>query len=505
MGRYETTRLEGIPKMATNLQYLEPHATEAEIAVLGSILVNPGCYGSVSHILTTEDFFIERHGWIWSTIDDLIERGIGPDPVTVSIELDKHGHLAEAGSTSYLLSLINQTPSSLNVEGFARMVAEFSYRRRLIRFSEMVAGLAHRDTTSLVDIHDKISHALTDLGGKAINKHRSAREAFGDFSEAFAVRVQDAIDGTPQIGLDVGIPEWNTVLDGDFRPGSYIGLMGPTKIGKTWAMMQMALASARRVPVIYFSLENLEESLLNRFIAIHAGVPLTCVKTGLYKGAPMPPEMLEKVYRAADELALLPIEFVTHLNSAKEIAHHIKSATIRHGTVGMAFVDTLNQLADASSDGQYENLVRASGRLLQTMRGTGWGIVTAIQMRIELRVGMSAQAAKDAGYPGIHSVEGCRKIAQDLSKLIGIYRSDYVAEKTNNPSFTDPQCPSGQALFVDVASRDSEGMTDKLVLWNRSIPRFETALLPSRTIEAPAVQQSFVGASHPDNGNGDLR
>jgi replicative DNA helicase len=456
---------------------LAPHATEAEEAVLGSVLVNPVSYAEVSTLINPDDFFIVRNAWIWSSFEALSTRGIEPDIVTVATELEAQGHIAEVGGYSYLAQLTAHTPSSLNIVGYAKMVAEFAYRRRLIDFASTTARMAHSDETSLLEIHDRISRSLTDLGGKTIRTHRSAREAFTDFAGDFAVRLQDARDGQPHVGLDLGLPEWNTLMDGDFRPGGYIGIMGLTKIGKTWAMMQMAEAAAHQVPVLYFSLENLEESLLNRFAAIHSGVPLTCIRTGLYKGSPMPDDMASKVYQASDALARLPIEFVCHLNSAREIEYHIKAATIRHGQVGMAFIDTLNQLADAatSSSDRYENLAKASGRVLQTMRATGWGMVAAIQMRMELKAGMKTKVAKQAAFPAIQSVEGCRKIVQDVSKLIGIYRADYVAEKINSPGYYDEQCPPGMASFIDVAARDSEGNTDCLVRWNKRVPRFETA------------------------------
>jgi replicative DNA helicase len=460
-----------------HVELLAPHSVDAEQAVLGAIIGNPSSFGHVAGSLTAEDFFIVRHAWIWESFCSLAERGIEPDFVTVSAELERLGRLAEIGGAGYLTEIVIRTPSDLGIEGYARMVAECAYRRRLIDFGSTTANLAHKDDLSLVEIHDRISRALTDIGGKAIRTHRSAREAFSDFAGDFAVRLQDARDGLPHVGLDLGMPEWNRLMDGDFRPGGYIGIMGLTKIGKTWAMMQMAEAAARQVPVQYFSLENLEESLLNRFAAIHSGVPLTCIRTGMYKGAPMPDDMAAKVYQASDALASLPIEFVCHLNSAREIEHHIKAATIRHGQVGMAFIDTLNQLADATtnSSDRYENLAKASGRVLQTMRSTGWGMVAAIQMRMELKAGMKAKVAKQAAFPTIQSVEGCRKIVQDVSKLVGIYRADYVAEKINNPGFFDEQCPPGMALFTDVAARDSEGSTDCLVRWNKKVPRFETA------------------------------
>lgn len=454
-----------------------PHNVDAEKAVLGAVINDPPVFSRVSNMLTVDDFFIERHGWVWETFVSLMERGIEPDFVTVCSELSTKDKLEQAGGQGYILSLVTAAPGGWNAAGYARLVAETAYRRRLIGLASTTAKLAHSAEVSLIEINDRISRALTNLGGRTVNTYRSAREAFGDFSEDFAMRLQDARDGSPHTGLDTGIPEWNKIFSGDFREGAYIGIMGLTRIGKTWAMMQLARAAAAQRPTIYISLENLEESLKDRFIALEAGIPLTCVRTATYKGRPMPDDMANRIFKASDTLASLPLEFVCHLNNSSEIEHHIKSATIRHGSTGMAFVDTLNQLADSVRRGseRYENLAKASGQLLRTMRSTGWGIVTAIQMRIELKAGMEIKTAKDVSYPTIHAVEGCKKIAQDVSKLIGIYRSDYVAEKTNNAGFYDEQCPRGMALFVDVASRDSEGKTDMLLRWNPAIPRFESA------------------------------
>jgi replicative DNA helicase len=476
---------------------LAPHSVEAEEAVIGSGLIDPFAYSALADIISPADFFIERHCWAWEAMGDLHAQGIGIDYLTVQQRLAEQGRLAEFGGPAYLLSLVNRTPSSLNADGYARIVANMAYRRRLIDVMQLGARLAHSEQTSLVAIQDHISDALGKLGGRLINTHRSAKAVYEDFTQAFALRLANAADGGPAVGLDAGLPEWNAVFDGDFKPGSYVGVMGPTKIGKSWALMQMALAAATQLPVVFFSLENMEESVRERMIALDTGVPFSAIRRGLYLDKPMPQAMADRVFDSASRLAKLPIEFVTHLNSVKEIAAHIKAATVRHGEVGIAFVDTLNQLADSYVDDgkRYENLVRASGRLLQTMRATGWGIVTAVQMRIELQAGMSAARAKEVAYPTIHSVEGAKKIAQDASKLIGIYRADYIADQTRNPDFYDAECPAGMALFVDVAARDSEGTTDKLVAWNKSVPRYETGIRRIDFDDRAALGSTFVAHS----------
>ena len=42
-----------------------PHNLDAEQAVLGSVLIDPDAVHKIMPILTGEDFFSERHRWIW--------------------------------------------------------------------------------------------------------------------------------------------------------------------------------------------------------------------------------------------------------------------------------------------------------------------------------------------------------------------------------------------------------------------------------------------------------
>ena len=62
---------------------LEPHSTDAEEAVLGSILINPDAYDEASAIITREMFFIERNGMVWGAIKRLVDRNEEVDNVTV--------------------------------------------------------------------------------------------------------------------------------------------------------------------------------------------------------------------------------------------------------------------------------------------------------------------------------------------------------------------------------------------------------------------------------------
>lgn len=482
-----------------NAEQLAPHNIEAEEATLGAILVNSSCLDEVLHRVSPGDFFVVRNGWILDAILSLKERGIDIDYLTVAHELGIAGRLAECGGETYLLGLVNRTPSSLNAGGYAQLVAEMAYRRRLIDAGETIANLAHSDDTGLTQIHEKVGALFNHLSGKMIRTYQPAGTLFGDFVDDLMQRVRDAEDDRPHMGLTTGIPEWDHIFDGDFQTGTYSIVFGPTGIGKSWAMVQMALAAASQVPVVYVTLENLEERIRERMVAVSSGVPFTFIRYGMVNNKPMDSEMLTRCMQTASDLSHLPLEVVGHVTTSEEIGDHLKAATIRHGRPGICFVDTLNELADAQRrDTRYENLTKASALMLRTMRQTGWGMIAAAQQRLELTAGMKWKAAKNAAYPTKHSLEGARTIVQHVANLIGIYSPDYVAREIHNDDYEDFECPRGQVLFVKVKGRETRPDMDGHVLWNSGIPRFESKGKVIK-VTLPDYIGSHVQVSYPDD------
>jgi replicative DNA helicase len=104
-------------------QRLLPHSLEAECAVLGSILIDENALLRVSDGLMTEDFYDQRHRWIYEAMLALRDAGVPIDLLTVSNQLETLGHLTEVGEAAYLTGLINDVPTSIHAEHYANTVA----------------------------------------------------------------------------------------------------------------------------------------------------------------------------------------------------------------------------------------------------------------------------------------------------------------------------------------------------------------------------------------------
>src|SRR5689334_7255119 len=100
---------------------LAPNSTEAEEAVLGSLLINPDCYLDLT-FLSANDFFIVRNGWIFGAIQALYNRGEAIDNLTVIEELERAGNLEQVGGSAYITRLINNTPTHVNAETYGHQV-----------------------------------------------------------------------------------------------------------------------------------------------------------------------------------------------------------------------------------------------------------------------------------------------------------------------------------------------------------------------------------------------
>lgn len=451
---------------------LAPHNVESEKAVLGTIIGGgeealDRLAQAERHIHSAEDFFLVRHGWIWDAMIHLRDQSMPIDHLTVVSVLERHGQLSEVGGAAYIIGTLLDIPYYINVEGYARIVAEMSYRRRMISVAQNIARAAHSEK-SLVEIHYEVSKEWSSLAGPQAHVFATSRAMMDRHADRMLGRFNgDTLTG----GYSTGLTNLDRAFGGDLNVGVYSIVLGPTGVGKTWLMLQMSLALARQLPVVYISLENIEESLSDRMVALETKMAYSFVKSGKVNGRPMPEDMRARIYAAEDLIATLPFELVEHFTKASEIRSHLQAATIRHGRPGICFVDTLNQLADAiGKEDRYQNLTKASAQLLQTMRLTGWGIVAGAQMKLNLEAGMTRKKAKQAAWPTKKSLEGARTVVQHVRNMVGLYSPDYVAREINDPGYVDPDCMRGHVLAINVKGNENDGKGEGEMAWHEGIP-----------------------------------
>jgi replicative DNA helicase len=268
-----------VSEASTSIVQSQPHSRQAEEAVLGAILIDSESYFSVAQFLKPDDFFIVRNRWIWEVFTRLHERRGPIDYLTVCEELEQQGQLAEVGGPAYIMSLINQTPSSLNADAYARLVEENSVRRRMLHAANDLARLAYDQKQTVETIMDEAEKSIFSISERRV--HHDLQPIQQVLSEVY-----DRVDQLSRRDDEVfGVPTGLVDLDrlfGGLQKSDLLIVAGRPGMGKTGFMLSILKNAAQRHKkhIAMFSLEMSNEQLVQRLIAQETGIDTQRLRTG---------------------------------------------------------------------------------------------------------------------------------------------------------------------------------------------------------------------------------
>ena len=245
-----------------------PHSREAEEGVVGSVLINPDVYYDVARFLVADDFYIHRNKWIWEAFGRLHEQRIPVDLLTLAEELDRASQLTDAGGPAYLMSLINQVPSSLNAESYGRIIEAHSIRRALIANANEQATRAYNEELPISELLDGSVSRVLSLQQRTVSDNRMVT-----MREGLSI-LYDRIDDIAKNGKPESIPthfyDLDKILHGLHKQKLYIVATRPG-LGKSALLTSIAgaVANIDKKHVAIFSLEMENIELITRLMSIH--------------------------------------------------------------------------------------------------------------------------------------------------------------------------------------------------------------------------------------------
>jgi replicative DNA helicase len=256
-----------------------PYNRQAEEAVLGAVLIDPEAYFNVSAFLRGDDFYIVRNRWIWESFTRLHEKRRSIDYLTVCEDLEAQNQLAEAGGQAYILALINQTPSALNVEAYGHIIEDNALRRRMLQAANDLARLAYDQRQTVDTVIDEAEKSIFSIS------ERRVRHDLQPIQQVLS-EVYDRIDSLSQRGDEImGVPTGLIDLDkllGGLQKSDLLIIAGRPGMGKTGFMLSVLKNAAQRYKkhVAMFSLEMSNEQLVQRLIAQETGIDTQRLRTG---------------------------------------------------------------------------------------------------------------------------------------------------------------------------------------------------------------------------------
>jgi len=252
-----------------------PHSTEAEQAVLGSILIDASCMPDVTAMLRPEDFFSDVNQQIYETICTMFNEGQVVDPVTVMDKVKGDDVVKLKDIQRYILELWQITPTAANVKEYARIVQENAIRRGVQAASTDAAKLA-AEGFDLSEVDGALQKAQEVIAGRASVEAVSLRDATLNFYNELSERQKS---GAALRGLPTGFAELDKYLGG-LQPGNMIILAARPGMGKSALALNIAVktSSLSKKTVLFFSLEMSVSELTERLYASAAEIDLSVLR-----------------------------------------------------------------------------------------------------------------------------------------------------------------------------------------------------------------------------------
>ena len=352
----------GMKQVKDTVEKLLPQNIEAECGVLGSIIIDPEAIVQVSDFLHTDDFYRDAHHTIYEVILQLYEEHEPADFITICDELERRNKLEEVGGASYITSLINQVPTSGNVEFYGRIVERTAILRRLIHAAGQIAAIAYEEGDADIAL-DRAEQLIFQIS------QRHARSDFSHMRDILAEYMNKLDQLHERHGSIVGVPTGFTDLDrltGGLQKSDLIVLAARPGIGKTSLAMSMAHNAALKYhnSVAFFSLEMSKDQLAQRLLSMDSGIDQQRLRTGRIEE-----EEWERIVYAMDTLSEANI-WIDDTASITPLEMRSKSRRI-HAQYGidLIIVDYL-QLMQATIGGKRnENRVQEISEISRSLKG----------------------------------------------------------------------------------------------------------------------------------------
>ena len=398
-----------------------PHSVEAEQSVLGAMLIDARCIPDVIEALTGDDFYLKVNRDIYETIYGMFNFSATIDPVTVLDQMKRNGVYDENTSRSYLLQLMDITPTAANVKEYIRIVKDKALLRRIAE----TAGTL----TTLVSEGGETAQAVLDLAEQHIYAIRQGRNTQGleplsrILVDVFARLEELAENGADVPGLATGFVDLDRTLTG-FHPSELILLAARPGMGKTSFALNVLLHAGKYSgkTVVFFSLEMSREQLATRLISSEAFLDNKKLMTGK-----LSPDDWDKVADAS--AALTHTNIYIDDNPSLSVAD-MNAKCRRVENLGLVVIDYLQLMQSSGSATHYagENRQQVVADISRSLK------IMAKELRVPILCLSQLSRANESRSdkrPMLSDLRESGAIEQDADVVMFLYREDYYNKNTD--------------------------------------------------------------------------
>lgn len=443
------------------LDHSPPADIDAELGVLGSILLMPDVCDEVSLILRADDFYDDAHQRLFRHIQDMHDAGRKIDITLLVDQLKSAGDFETIGGASYLFKISHSVPNAAHARYYARIVREKATLRSLIQASTEIlrdAYEARRDPKHLLsEAEQKIFAILDHRGSTSVS---SIREILNQSIDRLDARMRGEHVGG---GVETGFQDLDKLMGG-LHNSELVVLAARPSMGKTAFAMNIAeyVAIELREPTLFVSLEMSAIELADRMLCSVARVNGHRMRNGTISNTDR-----QRLVETAGRISQSPL-FVDDSPSrtVSEIAAAARRIRRREKGLGLIVIDYLQLIEpDNSNDSRQEQVARITRRLKGLARETDVPILCLAQLNRQ------AEDSKDH-RPRLSHLRESGAIEQDADVVMFVHREEYFLRGA------EQQEHEGQAEII-VSKQRNGPVGDIELRWEKEFTRFQN-LAPER-------------------------
>ena len=403
-----------------------PHSPEAEQAVLGSMLLDAECVKDVMDQLRPEDFYLRANREIFETIYSMFVYSKPIDGVTVAGEMEKNG-LYNDNTRSYLLQLMEITPTSANVMEYAKIVRDKALMRAVATAAGDITAMVQEGTGSAGDLLEAAEQKIY-----AIRRGRNAQSMV-----TIGVVLQDVMERLAELtaaggekvpGLSTGFSAVDSKING-LNDSDLLLLAARPGMGKTSMALNVALSAAKESgkTVAIFSLEMSREQLVTRLIATEGLVENTRLVTGNLRESDW-----VKIAEAASALSRTDIRIDD--NPLLTVAD-MNAKCRRLDNLGLVVIDYLQLMTSAGGKGYSgENRQQAVSDISRMLKIMAKELQVPVLCLSQLS---RANEKREDKRPMLSDLRESGAIEQDADIVMFLYRDDYYNEDSEKRNIAE--------------------------------------------------------------------
>ena len=420
---------------------IPPHNEDAERSVLGAAMLSKDALLDILEEVKEDDFYNEKHAEIFRAIWELYTSNSQIDLLTVCEELKKRKSLEMVGGRAFIAALTIELPSTTNAREYAKIVAEKSTLRKMIKTSEDITEKGYEGQMAVKDMLDYAESGIFKIA------QRRQRNDYTKIQDVILENIRIIDEASKNAGKIVGIPTGFKDLDektSGFQRSDLVIVAARPAMGKTAFALNIAQQSAVKFgsSVIIFSLEMSKEQLGSRLLAMQARVEMQKVKQGNLDNKDW-----ERMTIALDELhsAKIVIDDTPGI-SLMEMRNKCRRLKAEQG-LDMVVVDYLQLMQFGGRTDNRQQEISAISRSLKLLaREMDCPVIVLSQLS-------RAPEQRQDKRPILSDLRESGSIEQDADIVLFLYRDDYYNEDTQRPGICE----------VNIAKHRS-GPTDKIEL-----------------------------------------